>query len=177
MRHRLQKRHFNVDTKQRKALIKNLTRSLFECGEIVTTTNKAKEIKRVSDKLIAKSLKRDLTARRNLHRFFGNRDVVNTIVDKIVPPVANRVGGYTKITKLGNRRGDNADMSRLALVEKPSSIGLKKAKEIVKKENKQTKQSVKKTVTVSKPKKETKTQKVTEKKTVTKKAIAKKKSK
>lgn len=123
MRHRVAKKHFGRDTKHRQALLRNLVRSLVEQGQIVTTLAKAKEVKRVSDKIIYRAAKSDLTTRRELHRFFGKRDVVNTLVEKIAPAMAKRVSGYTRIVRLGLRRGDNSKMVKLELVVKPEGLG------------------------------------------------------
>lgn len=123
MRHRVQKRHFNRDTNHRKHLLRNLVRSLVEEGEITTTIAKAKETKRISDKLISKAGKNDLSTRRILHRFFGKRDVVNTLVDSVAPAMSDRKSGFTTISKVGKRRGDNTELVKLALVVKPENVG------------------------------------------------------
>jgi len=127
MRHRIKKRHFNRDTNHRKALLRNLVRSLVEQGHIVTTKAKAKETKRLSDKLIYKAAKADLTSRRVLHRFFGKRDIVNTLVDRVAPVMKDRNSGFTRIVVLGKRKGDNSEMVRLELVNKPEKLGTLKS--------------------------------------------------
>jgi large subunit ribosomal protein L17 len=116
MRHRVAKKHFNTHTKGRKALLKNLLRALVEESEVVTTTSKAKEIKRLMDKTIHRAKKDTVENRRLLHKIFGRRDVVNTLVDRIAPAMADRVSGFTTISQEGIRRGDNADLSRLKFV-------------------------------------------------------------
>lgn len=123
MRHRISHKHFNRDSNHRKALLKNLVRGLVLNGEITTTKEKAKEAKRVSDKLIHKALVDSLTVRRTLHTYFGRRDVVNTLVDRIAPAMKDRVSGFTRIIDVGSRKGDNASMVRLELVTKPSVVG------------------------------------------------------
>lgn len=128
MRHRVQKRHFNRDTNSRKALLRNLVRSLVETGEIITTITKAKEIKRISDKLIGKASNDTVATRRALHRFFGKKDAVNTLVDSVAPAMKDRKSGFTTISKIGKRRGDNSEMARLAFVTKPENSGLSKPK-------------------------------------------------
>jgi large subunit ribosomal protein L17 len=122
MRHRVAKRHFNRDTKHRQAMIVNLVRSLIEQGEIKTTTEKAKEVRRWADKVVTKAKIGDLTSRRVLHRFFGKRDVVNTLVDRIAPLFADRKSGFTTKESLGKRRGDNASMTKLSLIVKPETV-------------------------------------------------------
>lgn len=170
MRHRVSKKHFGRDTNNRKALIRNLVRALVERGEIVTTVAKAKEIKRVSDKLISKAQDDSVETRRILHRFFGKRDVVNTLVTKIAPAMGKRSSGFTRVVKLGKRRGDNAEVAKLGFVEKVEGIGsLKSAnpktpvkkkvaskKTSVKKEVKATEKTTKTKAAKSETKKETK---------------------
>jgi large subunit ribosomal protein L17 len=107
MRHRVTSKQFNRDTNHRKALLKNLVRSLIEEGLIVTTEAKAKETKRVADRIIHKAQTDSIATRRGLHRFFGQRDVVNTLVDRVAPAMKDRVSGFTTIAPMGNRRGDN----------------------------------------------------------------------
>ena len=123
MKHRIKIKKFNRDTKSRKALFKALVRSLVETGSIVTTQAKAKEARRIADKLIGKAKDATLETRRTLHRFFGTRDVVNTLVEKIAPVFADRNSGFTRITKMGVRRGDNSEMAQLTLVTMPEAVG------------------------------------------------------
>ncbi len=123
MRHRVKTKQFNRDTQHRKALLVNLVRALVEQGHIVTTKEKAKEVKRHADVVIGKALNDSLHTRRILHQFFGKRDVVNTLVEKIAPAMKNRVSGFTTLKTVGKRRGDNSLMVKLELVEKPEGIG------------------------------------------------------
>lgn len=129
MRHRVAKRHFNIHTKGRKALLKNLLRSLVEEGQIVTTTSKAKEIKRLMDKTIHRAKNDTVENRRLLHKVFGRRDVVNTLVDRIAPAMADRVSGFTTISKAGLRKGDSAETSTLKFVVEIDKKGLKSGKD------------------------------------------------
>lgn len=116
MKHRVKAKHFNRDTKSRQALLKNLLRNLFERGEIKTSETRVKETKRLADKLISKALENTLAARRELHKFFGKRDVVNTLVDKIAPSFGEKKSGFTSIKKLAVRRGDNTEVFKLSLL-------------------------------------------------------------
>jgi large subunit ribosomal protein L17 len=127
MRHRVTSKQFNRDTNHRKALLKNLVRSLIEEGLIVTTEAKAKETKRVADRIIHKAQTDSIATRRGLHRFFGQRDVVNTLVDRVAPAMKDRVSGFTTIAPMGNRRGDNSALFKLELVAKPERIGTLKS--------------------------------------------------
>jgi len=119
MRHRVVKHHFNRDTKHRSSLIKNLLRALVEHGSIVTTQAKAKEVKKQIDKLINMAKKGSLANKRTLHVFFGKRDVVNTLVERVAPLFADKNSGFATISNLGKRRGDNALLSEVALTKKP----------------------------------------------------------
>ncbi len=129
MRHRKKTTSFNRDTKNRKAMIRSLVRGLFEHGEIETTQAKAKEVKRWADKLLPLAVVNSLESRRKLHQFFGKKDVVNTLTNIIAPVLSDRKSGFTKIEIIGNRRGDNALMNRVALVDKPANLGSFKKKE------------------------------------------------
>lgn len=178
MRHLVQKRHFNRDTNHRKHLLRNLVRSLVEMGEITTTVAKAKETKRISDKLISRAGQNTLATRRVLHRFFGKRDVVNTLVESIAPAMADRKSGFTTLTKVGKRRGDNTEMAKLSLVIKPENLGtLKSKKESSKSAEPEKKSATPSKKAVVKAKAET-AKKVTEEKSVkpVKKSVEKKKS-
>mgnify|MGYP001023988807 CR=1 FL=1 len=163
MRHRVDKHHFNRDTKHRVVLIKNLVRALVEHGSITTTQAKAKEVKRHVEKLIGLAKNGSLTSKRELHRYFGKRDVVNTLVEKIAPLFPNRQSGFTTLVNLGKRRGDNAVLAQLSLIAQPENNKTLKAP------------ADKKVTTPVKPKKITKTA-ATVKKTVAKKVVAKKAS-
>ena len=134
MRHRVKAKTLQRNTKQRKALLRELLRSLFEHGEIVTTQAKAKEVKRLSDKMIARAKKNTIASKRLLHRDFGKRDVVNVLVDKIAPVFKDRNSGFTTIQKVGKRRGDNTLLVRLSLIKKPENMGTLKSGRQVKSE-------------------------------------------
>lgn len=128
MRHRVATKRLNRDTNHRKALLKNLVRALVETGSIVTTEVKAKETKRIADRLIHKAQTDTVAVRQQLHRVFGRRDVVNTLVDRVAPAMKDRVSGFTTLKLEGTRRGDNSDLYRLSLVtmpEKLAELGLK----------------------------------------------------
>jgi len=127
MRHQSGTKHFNRDTNHRKMLIRNLVRSLVEHGEITTTEAKAKETKRWADRLINKAQTDTVETRRRLHRFFGTREVVNTLVERIAPAMGKRTSGFSRIARLGKRRGDNVELVTLSLVEHPKGIGTLKS--------------------------------------------------
>ncbi|HDQ15634.1 MAG TPA: 50S ribosomal protein L17 [Bacteroidetes bacterium] len=129
MRHRAKTSSFNRDTKNRKAMIRSLVRGLFEHGEIETTQAKAKEVKRWADKLLPMAIENSLESKRKIHQFFGKRDIVNTLTNVIAPAISDRKSGFTTIEARGNRRGDNAQMSRVSLVKKPVNLGTFKKKD------------------------------------------------
>ena len=117
MRHRISKKSFNRDTKARRALLVGVTMAVLEHGEVITTKAKGKEAMRLIDATISRAKKGDLNARRQLHRIFGRRDVVNNLCDRVAPVFATRESGFTRLVFVGNRRGDNTAMYRLSLVE------------------------------------------------------------
>ncbi len=100
-----------------KILLTNLAKQLFEHGRITTTEAKARRLRPVAEKLITKAKKGDLHNRRLVLSVFNNRDDVYRLFSEIAPRYENRPGGYTRITKIGPRRGDNAPMAVIELVE------------------------------------------------------------
>jgi len=121
MRHQIKGKKLSRDSSQRKALFKNLINALVIHGEIKTTESKAKAIRGLVDKLITKGKRGTFQARRLVGAFLQNKKAVNKIVDELSPTFKNRPGGFTKIVRLGPRRGDDAMMVKLELVEKSSS--------------------------------------------------------
>lgn len=141
MRHRVKGKKLSRNSSQRKALFKGLINALVIHGEIKTTESKAKAINGLVDKLINKGKKGTLHSRRLIAAFLQNKKAVNRIVDELGPLFAKRKGGFSRIIRLRARRGDNAQMVKLELVEKPvvktseNKASAKKAT-TVKKENK-----------------------------------------
>lgn len=127
MRHGVAAKHFNRDSNARKSLIKGLVIALIEHGSMTTTKSRAQEIKRVSDKLIHKAQTDSIATRRLLHQFFGRRDVVNTLVDRIAPLFEDRTSGFTRIVSQGIRRGDNSEQVTLSLIVQPEVVGTLKS--------------------------------------------------
>jgi large subunit ribosomal protein L17 len=135
MRHRVGGRKFGLPSDQRRALLKGLVRALFEHDKIVTTETRAKDIKPIAEKLITTAKRNDIHARRLVREYvdsavaeFGiNADtgklarnpnyVVPRLFEVIAPRYKNRPGGYTRITKIGARRGDGAPMVLLELLD------------------------------------------------------------
>lgn len=119
MRHRVSGRKFSLDRNKRKALFKSLINALIIHGQIKTTEAKAKAIRGLVEKLITKGKKRTLHSRRLIAAFLQNNKAVNKIVDELGPLFQKRPGGFTRIVRLGKRRGDDSMMVRLELVQKP----------------------------------------------------------
>jgi large subunit ribosomal protein L17 len=95
----------------------NLATALFEHGRITTTEARARRLRPVAERLITISKKGDLHARRRVLTVIRNKDVVHTLFAEIGPRYENREGGYTRIVKIGPRKGDNAPMAVIELVE------------------------------------------------------------
>ena len=97
-------------------ILANLASQLFEHGRITTTETKAKRVRPLAEKLISKAKRGDLHARRLVLKTIHDQSVVNTLFAEIAPAMAEREGGYTRITKLAPRKGDNAPMAVIELV-------------------------------------------------------------
>ena len=98
-------------------MLANLATSLFEHGRITTTEAKAKRLRPFAEKLVTFAKRGDLHARRQVMTTIRDKDVVHTLFAEIGPRFADRPGGYTRITKVGPRKGDNAPMAVIELVE------------------------------------------------------------
>jgi large subunit ribosomal protein L17 len=101
---------------QRRALLRHLTTALIRHGRIETTEQKAKELRCIVDKMISFGKKGDLASRRLVMSYMMDETVVKDLFDNIAPKYADRNGGYTRIIKLGPRRGDAAMMVLIELV-------------------------------------------------------------
>ena len=117
MRHRKHTFKIGRDGAHRSAMLANMVCSLFECGEIRTTVTKAKEARRFAEKMITYGKKGDLHHRRLAVAKLRDKQAVKTLFDEISPKYLERVGGYTRIIRLGVRVGDAAEMCLLQLVE------------------------------------------------------------
>ncbi len=124
MRHNKVGRQLGRNASHRDAMYRNMVTSLFEHGRIETTDAKAKELRKIAEKLITMGRDNNLAARRRALGYVKSRKVVTKLFDEISPGFGARPGGYTRIVKVGNRRGDNAPISILELVTeeyKPSA--------------------------------------------------------
>jgi len=117
MRHAKKGRKLSRTASHRKATLRNLATSLFRHGRIETTTAKAKELRPFAERLITLARRGDLHARRLAAQKIQDRQVLGSLFDEIAPRYAERPGGYTRILKLGNRKGDAAEMSLIELVD------------------------------------------------------------
>ena len=97
-------------------ILGNLASQLFEHGRITTTETKAKRLRPLAEKLITKAKRGDLHNRRLVLSRIGDKGVVHVLFTEIAPKLADREGGYTRITKIGNRQGDNAPMAVIEIV-------------------------------------------------------------
>ncbi|MDE0572463.1 50S ribosomal protein L17 [Demequina sp. B12] len=98
-------------------MLANLAQSLFEHGRITTTVTKAKRLRPYAERLITFAKRGDLASRRKVLGLLSDKGVVHTLFTEIGPGFAERDGGYTRITKVGNRKGDNAPLAVIELVE------------------------------------------------------------
>jgi large subunit ribosomal protein L17 len=98
-------------------MLANLATSLFRHAKITTTETKAKRLRPYAERLITKARRGDLHARRQVQSVIRDKDIVHRLFAEIGPHFANRPGGYTRITKVGPRKGDNAPMAVIELVE------------------------------------------------------------
>lgn len=121
MRHRRAGRQLGRDTGQRKALYRNLTKELFEHEVIHTTEAKAKSVRPLAEKLISLAKRGAVGNRVHAQRLamarLDDAPVVRKLFNELAPRYATRPGGYIRITKLGPRKGDGAEMVQLELVE------------------------------------------------------------
>jgi large subunit ribosomal protein L17 len=117
MRHLKQGRKLGRTTAHRKALLRNLATALFEHERIVTTEPKAKELRRIADKLVTLGKRGNLHARRQALQVVRSNAVVRKLFNEVAPRFAGRQGGYTRILRLGYRPGDAAAMAVIELVD------------------------------------------------------------
>lgn len=116
MRHRNSGRKLGRTSSHREAMFRNMVTSLFEHERIVTTTPKAKEARRIADKMITLAKRGDLHAKRQALSYIRSKDIVAKLFDVIQLKFIGRNGGYTRIIQTGVRQGDAAAMAILELV-------------------------------------------------------------
>ena len=103
-------------TDHRMAMLRAMVTYLLENGKIETTVTRAKEVRPLAEKMITLGKKGDLTAKRKAMSFITKESVVKKTFDEIAPKYANRNGGYVRITRIGPRRGDAAEMAIIELI-------------------------------------------------------------
>ena len=113
----------------RKAMLSNMMTSLFENERITTTQIRAKELRRTAEKVITCAKKGDLHARRQVLRVIADKQIVSKLFDELGPRYKSRNGGYTRVVKLGPRRGDGAFMSIIELVDRPGAAAVESVDE------------------------------------------------
>lgn len=116
MRHGQKGRKLGRTASHKRAMLNNMAISLFEHGTIKTTLPKAKELRGVAERLITFAKRGDLAARRQVLRRIQNKVIVSKLFEEIGPSFSERPGGYTRIFKLGPRRGDSTELCMIQLV-------------------------------------------------------------
>ncbi len=116
MRHRKKGRKLSRSMSHRRLLLRNLAISLILNKRIITTEPKAKELRKVVERLITKAKEGTLHARRQVIAFIPHKEAVKVLFDELVPRYSDRNGGYTRILKIGERRGDSAFMALIEFV-------------------------------------------------------------
>ena len=110
-------RNLGRNSSQRRAMLRNMTTSVLKYGQIETTEAKAKEVRRVVEKMITLGKDNSLASRRSALAYLMKKSVVYKLFEEIAPKYAERNGGYTRIIKTGTRRGDAAEMAIIELVD------------------------------------------------------------
>lgn len=128
MRHRVAGRGFGRNTNQRKALLRGLVLSLFEHLKIETTVAKAKEAKKIAERIITLGKRGDLHSRRLALSHIPNKKIISKLFGDIAPKLTDRDSGYLRVVRTRNRPGDNSSMAILEFVDYEKLVE-KKAKE------------------------------------------------
>jgi large subunit ribosomal protein L17 len=118
MRHLKTGRKLNRTAAHRKALMRNLVKALLLREQIQTTDAKAKELRRWADRMVTLGKKNSVHARRLAFSYLGSRRLVQRLFDEVAPRFRSRSGGYTRVLKIGPRRGDAAPMSLVEFTER-----------------------------------------------------------
>lgn len=163
MRHGKSMKKFGLDKAARKALMRNMAKQLFIYGRIKTTHARAKYLRTIVEPIITRAKGGTLNDIREVAKYIDDRDMIKKIFTEIAPLYKNRMGGYTRVLRLGNRPGDNAETSIIELIDASSVF----KKEEPKKDEKAKKDGEPKAVKEpkkEKPKKEEKSAKKEEKK-------------
>ena len=119
MRHARSGKKLGRDSAHRKALYANLAGAVIEHGRIKTTVTKAKAVRPIAEQLITLGRRGDMHARRQAVSFLRSKEIVHKLFSEVGPAFAERPGGYLRITRIGPRPGDSAEMAYLELVDTP----------------------------------------------------------
>ena len=122
MRHRLGLRKLNRTSSHRLAMLRNMTVSLLRHEAIKTTLPKAKELRRVAEPILTLGKNPSLANRRLAFARLRDREMVTKLFDELGPRYATRNGGYSRILKFGFRKGDNAPMALIELMDRPAEL-------------------------------------------------------
>jgi len=125
MRHRNAHRKLSRNTSHRRALLRNMVTDLLEHGRLMTTLPKAKEVRPLAEKMITLGKRDSLHARRQVQSYLMRDGIAKSVFDTLAPRFADRNGGYSRIIKLGHRKGDGADLAIIELLG--SELEVKKA--------------------------------------------------
>ena len=117
MRHNKTGRRLGRNSSHRKAMLRNLVTSLLDKERITTTDARAKEVRKIAEKMVTLGKRGDLHARRQALSVIFDKKVVAKLFDRLAPRYQERNGGYTRIIKVGNRLGDNAPVSIIEFVD------------------------------------------------------------
>jgi large subunit ribosomal protein L17 len=117
MRHRKSGRKLGRTSSHREAMLRNMVTSLLKYEKITTTDAKAKELRKVAEKMITLGKRGDLHARRQALSFVRDREIVGKLFDELSARYRDWTGGYTRIVKMGNRAGDNAPVSLIEFIQ------------------------------------------------------------
>ena len=138
MRHRNAGRKLSRNTSHRRALLRNLVTSFLEHGRLMTTLPKAKEVRPLAERMITLGKRDSLHARRQVQAYVLKEAIAKRVFDTIAPKFADRNGGYSRIIKLGNRKGDGADLAIIELIG--TDLQAKKAERAAKAKDKDKKE-------------------------------------
>ena len=117
MRHNVKGRKLGRTTEHRRAMFRNQIASLVEHGRITTTLAKAKELRPLAEKMVTKGKAGTIHHRRQVRRWISSRELIKKLFEEVAPRFQERSGGYTRVVKLGPRKGDGAEMAILEWVD------------------------------------------------------------
>ena len=124
MRHRIETRKLGRSSSHRDAMLRNMVTSLIEKGRITTTLEKAKELRRVADRMVTLGKQGDLAARRRAGSFVRNDGALKKLFAEVAVWSESRPGGYTRILQLGTRPGDGATRAIIEFVDRPKPVAV-----------------------------------------------------